>query len=71
MQTTRITVSLPIDEREGLRILAQQDLRDPREHMRFLLRRALQERGLLTDNLHHIPTTHADDGEANYAAGTR
>lgn len=48
MQITRITVPVSIDEREALRILAQQEMRDPREQVRYLLQQELIKRGMLT-----------------------
>lgn len=47
---TRISIPLTINEREALRILARQELRDPREHVRYLLQRELTHRGILPTN---------------------
>jgi hypothetical protein len=47
---TRVSIPLTVDEREALRILAQQELRDPREHVRFLLRQELVKHGILATN---------------------
>lgn len=38
---TRITIPVTIEEREALRRLAHQELRDPREQARHILRSAL------------------------------
>lgn len=46
-EMTRIPVPMTVAEREGLRALAGLELRDPREQARFLIREALQRRGLL------------------------
>ncbi len=50
MQMTRISIPLSVNEREALRALAQQELRDPREHVRYLLQRELTQRGILSTN---------------------
>lgn len=54
MKTTRITVPVSVDEREGLRLLAQQEMREPREQVRYLLQQELVKRGILveTNNRH-------------------
>jgi hypothetical protein len=59
MQMTRISIPLTVNEREALRILARQELRDPREQVRHLLQRALAERGILptTNNTSTLTAT--------------
>jgi hypothetical protein len=57
MQMTRIFIPLSVNEREALRILAQRELRDPREHVRFLLQRELAQQGIL-------PTKNNSDAES-------
>ena len=47
MKITRISIPISIEEREALRYLAQQELRDPREQVRYLLQLELVKRGLL------------------------
>lgn len=47
MKLTRVSIELTKDEREGLRILAEQHLRDPRLHVRFMIQRELARRGIL------------------------
>jgi hypothetical protein len=44
---TRIQIKLSPEEAGGLVELAQANLRDPREQLRFLLREALQRQGFL------------------------
>ena len=41
MEMTRISVPMTIEEREMLRRIAQQELRDPRDHARYIIRNAL------------------------------
>ncbi len=41
MEMTRISIPLTVEEREALRISAQHELRDPRDHARYLLRALL------------------------------
>lgn len=43
----RITVTLAADERDALRLLAQQERRDARLQAAVIIRRELQRRGLL------------------------
>jgi hypothetical protein len=50
MSMTRISVPLSVTEREALRLLAQRELRDPREHVRYLLQRELSTQGMLNGN---------------------
>jgi hypothetical protein len=50
MQMTRISIPLSVNEREALRALARQELRDPREQVRYLLQRELVQRGILSIN---------------------
>ena len=47
MPYARITVPLSANERQALLTLAEHECRDPREHMRYLLREELQRRGLI------------------------
>jgi len=46
MQMTRISIPVSIEEREALRLLSQQQTRDPRDQARHILRQAL---GLTND----------------------
>ena len=48
---TRISVPVSVEEREALRALAHFEMRDPREQMRYLLRRELVNRGILVDKI--------------------
>lgn len=54
---TRIFIPLTVSEREALRALAQRELRDPREHVRYLLQKELTQQGIL-------PTTDATEIQA-------
>lgn len=65
MQMTRITVPVTIEEREALRALAQRELRDPRDHARYLLRQAL---GLGGDNVQPNANRGAMDSDPQRAA---
>lgn len=47
MQITRISIPVSVAEREGLRLLAQKEMRDPREQVRYLLQQELIKRGIL------------------------
>ena len=47
MAYERITVQLTTEERGALLQMAELECRDPREQMRFLLRREAQQRGLI------------------------
>ena len=47
---TRLMVTLTREEAVALVRLASQDLREPREHLRYLLREAAREQGLLISN---------------------
>ena len=49
MAQARITVPLTTTDRTVLLDIAEMECRDPREHLRYLLRRDAQERGLLPD----------------------
>jgi hypothetical protein len=51
MEMTRISVPLTVNEREALRVLAQRELRDPREQVRYLLQRELKQQGILLTNV--------------------
>jgi hypothetical protein len=51
----RITVRLSTDEREALQILAKAEMRDYRDQARFIIRKDLEERGLLQ------PTNEGED----------
>lgn len=44
---TRITIPISVEEREALRTLALNEMRDPREHVRLILRRELTRKRLL------------------------
>lgn len=45
----RLTVTMNQQERQALEELARQNLRQPREHMRYLLREEALRRGLLPE----------------------
>ncbi len=47
MAYERITVQLTTEERGALLQIAELECRDPREQMRFLLRKEAQQRGLI------------------------
>jgi hypothetical protein len=47
MDSTRITVSLERTEKSALMKLAMAELRDPRDQLRYVLRRELERLGLL------------------------
>ncbi len=49
MPYARITVPLTTADRTVLLDIAEMECRDPREHLRYLLRRDAQERGLLSN----------------------
>jgi hypothetical protein len=51
MPYARITVPLTTADRTVLLDIAEMECRDPREHLRYLLRRDAQERGLLNSGL--------------------
>ncbi len=46
----RITVPLTTNERQALVTIAERECRDPREHLRYLVRREAQAMGLLPDD---------------------
>lgn len=48
--TRRINVTMNIEEREGLRVWAQHENKDPRELTRALIRQELVQRGFLPTN---------------------
>ena len=50
MAHARITVPLTTTDRMVLLDIAEMECRDPREHLRYLLRRDAQERGLLSND---------------------
>ena len=47
MKLTRVSIELTQEEREGLRILAERNLRDPRAHVRYMIQHELARRGIL------------------------
>ena len=47
MPYARITVPLTTQERQALVTIAERECRDPREHLRFMLRREARDLGLL------------------------
>jgi len=51
MPYARISVPLTTTDRTVLLSIAEIECRDPREHLRYLLRRDAQERGLLDTGL--------------------
>lgn len=60
MQITRISIPVSIEEREALRCLAQLEMRDPREQVRYLLQQELFKRGILIEmnNRHDAQNFH-------------
>ncbi len=50
MAMGRISVPLSTNERQALVAIAERECRDPREHLRFLVRREAQAMGLLPDD---------------------
>lgn len=50
MQLTRISIPVTVEEREALRQLAQNEFRDPREQVRYLLQQEFVRRGILPTN---------------------
>jgi hypothetical protein len=46
---TRITITLSIQEKTALQVLATESLRSLKEELRFLLREEARRRGILTD----------------------
>ena len=46
---TRLVITLTPEERRGLDCISVENLRDPREQLRFLLRQHLKERGILPE----------------------
>ncbi len=50
MAMGRITVPLTTNERQALVTIAERECRDPREHLRYLIRREAQALGLLPDD---------------------
>lgn len=44
----RLTINLTSQERKALQIIADSEMRDIRDQIRFLLRNELESRGLLT-----------------------
>jgi hypothetical protein len=51
MPYARISVPLTTADRTVLLTIAERECRDPREHLRYLLRRDAEQRGLLNDGL--------------------
>ena len=49
----RLQIGLSMTEADALTRWANSELRDPRDQIRFLLRRELQRRGLLSDSDAH------------------
>ena len=62
---TRISVPMSIEERDALRASARQDLRNPQDQARWLLRKAL---GLETDVIRKSANRGAVEVEAQRAA---
>lgn len=61
MQLTRISIPVTIEEREALRKLAQCELRNPREQVRYLIQQELVKRGILSGSSNKnsdVPTFH-------------
>lgn len=55
---SRMVLTFPHNERDALIEMARRDLRDPRDQLRYLLRDAARQRGLLPDDQ---PTKEAHD----------
>ena len=51
MRITRISIPVSIEEREALRHLAQMEMREPREQVRYLLQQELVKRGVLVEKI--------------------
>lgn len=49
MAQARVSVPLSTQERQALATLAERECREPREHLRFMLRREARALGLLPD----------------------
>lgn len=64
MEITRISIPVSIEEREAIKRLAQQEMRDPREQVRYMLQRELVSRGILVEK--NSSTVHilVDNGAA-------
>lgn len=60
----RMTVSFTLEEREALDRLARQELRPPKEQVRFLLRAEAERRGLWPV----VPVVPAQPVDVKYAA---
>ena len=61
MPYARITVPLTTADRTVLLDIAEMECRDPREHLRYLLRRDAQERGLLSNGLRTKAAIRSDE----------
>ena len=51
VEMTRISVIVSVEEREALRELARQELRDPRDQARYIIVQALMGYGFLPPNV--------------------
>jgi hypothetical protein len=61
---TRISIPVSVEEREALRRLARQEMRDPREQVRYLLQQELVKRGILDKTNSSAVHILADNGAA-------
>ena len=59
----RIMISLERDEADALLRLAQSEMRDPREQVRFIVRYVLIQRGLLKSSGAQEPSADPNAGE--------
>jgi hypothetical protein len=49
-EMTRISVPMTVEEREALRTLALNEMREPREHVRFLIKQAIKHQCFFSTN---------------------
>ncbi len=63
--TSRLVLSLEIEERFALYKLAMQEFRDPRVQARIILRKELQRRGLLVCDEQEYPIKLEEKSEIN------
>jgi hypothetical protein len=66
---TRIMVTLEGNEPAALATMARKDLRDPREQLRFLLRREAQAQGLLSSESSIGKNGKAASGDTDMSTG--
>jgi len=61
MAQARISVPLTTADRTVLLDIAERECRDPREHLRYLLRRDAEQRGLLNSELKEKAAYRSDE----------